>query len=58
MAVEKFNSSSNLPEAVCPIIFIDKEAVMDAWVRASLIAIELLAIAVNSAKIRLKLKSE
>jgi len=54
MAVEKLNSSSSLPAAVEPMI--DKEAVIDAWVRASLVAIELLAIAINSAQIKLKLK--
>ena len=56
MAVEKLNSSSRLQEVVDPII--DKEAIIDAWVRISVVAIELIAIAINSAQIKLKLKSE
>ena len=56
MAVEKVNSSSGLPEAVVPII--DKEAVRDTLVRVSIVAIELLAIAIHSVETKLKLKSE
>lgn len=54
MAAEKLSPSSGLPEAVDPII--NKEAVMDAWVRVPVVAIELLAIAIHS--IQTKLKSE
>jgi hypothetical protein len=42
MAVEKVNSSSSLGEVVDRIL--DKGIVIDAWVRVSLVGIELLAI--------------
>jgi hypothetical protein len=42
MAVEKVNSSSSLAEVVDRIL--DKGVVVDAWVRVSLVGIELLAI--------------
>jgi hypothetical protein len=42
MAVEKVNSSSSLAEVVDRIL--DKGIVIDAWVRVSLVGIELLAI--------------
>jgi gas vesicle structural protein len=42
MAVEKVNSSSSLAEVVDRIL--DKGVVIDAWVRVSLVGIELLAI--------------
>ncbi|GFZ93948.1 hypothetical protein CYANOKiyG1_04560 [Okeania sp. KiyG1] len=42
MAVEKTNSSSSLAEVVDRIL--DKGVVIDAWVRLSLVGIELLAI--------------
>ena len=42
MAVEKINSSSSLAEVVDRIL--DKGVVIDAWVRVSLVGIELLAI--------------
>jgi gas vesicle structural protein len=42
MAVEKVNSSSSLAEVVDRIL--DKGIVVDAWVRVSLVGIELLAI--------------
>lgn len=42
MAVEKMNSSSSLAEVVDRIL--DKGIVVDAWVRVSLVGIELLAI--------------
>lgn len=42
MAVEKVNSSSSLGEVVDRIL--DKGVVVDAWVRVSLVGIELLAI--------------
>ncbi|MFM6350589.1 MAG: gas vesicle structural protein GvpA [Dolichospermum sp.] len=43
MAVEKTNSSSSLAEVIDRIL--DKGIVIDAWVRVSLVGIELLAIA-------------
>jgi len=42
MAVEKMNASSSLVEVVDRIL--DKGIVIDAWVRVSLVGIELLAI--------------
>ncbi len=42
MAVEKSNASSSLVEVVDRIL--DKGVVVDAWVRVSLVGIELLAI--------------
>jgi hypothetical protein len=42
MAVEKVNASSSLAEVVDRIL--DKGVVIDAWVRVSLVGIELLAI--------------
>jgi 4-hydroxy-3-methylbut-2-enyl diphosphate reductase IspH len=42
MAVQKVNSSSSLAEVVDRIL--DKGVVIDAWVRISLVGIELLAI--------------
>mgnify|MGYP001806213664 CR=1 FL=1 len=42
MAVEKVNASSSLAEVVDRIL--DKGVVVDAWVRVSLVGIELLAI--------------
>lgn len=42
MAVEKTNASSSLVEVVDRIL--DKGIVIDAWVRVSLVGIELLAI--------------
>jgi gas vesicle structural protein len=42
MAVEKVNASSSLAEVVDRIL--DKGIVVDAWVRVSLVGIELLAI--------------
>jgi gas vesicle structural protein len=42
MAVEKVNASSSLAEVVDRIL--DKGVVVDAWVRLSLVGIELLAI--------------
>ncbi|OBQ15340.1 MAG: gas vesicle synthesis protein GvpA [Anabaena sp. WA113] len=42
MAVEKTNSSSSLAEVIDSIL--DKGIVIDAWVRVSLVGIELLAI--------------
>jgi hypothetical protein len=42
MAVEKTNSSSSLAEVIDRIL--DKGVVIDAWVRVSLVGIELLAI--------------
>jgi hypothetical protein len=42
MAVEKVNASSSLAEVVDRIL--DKGIVIDAWVRVSLVGIELLAI--------------
>ena len=42
MAVEKVNSSSSLAEVVDRIL--DKGIVVDAWVRVSLVGIELLAV--------------
>jgi hypothetical protein len=42
MAVEKVNSSSSLAEVIDRIL--DKGIVVDAWVRVSLVGIELLAI--------------
>ncbi|GFZ93959.1 gas vesicle structural protein GvpA [Okeania sp. KiyG1] len=42
MAVEKVNSSSSLAEVVDRIL--DKGVVIDAWVRLSLVGIELLAV--------------
>ena len=42
MAVEKVNSSSRLAEVVDRIL--DKGVVIDAWVRVSLVGIELLSI--------------
>lgn len=42
MAVEKVNSSSSLAEVIDRIL--DKGVVIDAWVRVSLVGIELLAI--------------
>jgi hypothetical protein len=42
MAIEKMNASSSLAEVVDRIL--DKGIVVDAWVRMSLVGIELLAI--------------
>lgn len=42
MAVEKVNSSSSLAEVIDRIL--DKGIVIDAWVRVSLVGIELLTI--------------
>ncbi|MCZ8250815.1 gas vesicle structural protein GvpA, partial [Microcystis sp. LE19-195.1E] len=42
MAVEKTNSSSSLAEVIDRIL--DKGIVIDAWVRVSLVGIELLAL--------------
>ncbi|MBE9057129.1 gas vesicle structural protein GvpA, partial [Sphaerospermopsis sp. LEGE 08334] len=42
MAVEKTNSSSSLAEVIDRIL--DKGIVVDAWVRVSLVGIELLAV--------------
>jgi hypothetical protein len=42
MAIEKVNASSSLAEVVDRIL--DKGIVVDAWVRVSLVGIELLAI--------------
>ena len=42
MAVEKTNSSSSLAEVIDRIL--DKGIVIDAWVRVSLVCIELIAI--------------
>ncbi|MDB9382645.1 gas vesicle structural protein GvpA [Nodularia spumigena CS-584] len=42
MAVEKTNSSSSLAEVIDRIL--DKGIVIDAWVRVSLVRIELIAI--------------
>jgi hypothetical protein len=42
MAIEKMNASSSLAEVVDRIL--DKGVVIDAWVRVSLVGIELLAI--------------
>ncbi len=42
MAVEKVNSSSSLAEVIDRIL--DKGIVIDAWVRVSLVGIELLSI--------------
>lgn len=42
MAVNKMNSSSSLAEVVDRIL--DKGVVIDAWVRVSLVGIELLAV--------------
>ena len=42
MSVEKVNSSSSLAEVVDRIL--DKGVVIDAWVRVSLVGIELLSI--------------
>ena len=42
MAVEKTNASSSLVEVIDRIL--DKGVVIDAWVRVSLVGIELLAI--------------
>lgn len=42
MAVEKINASSSIVEVVDRIL--DKGIVVDAWVRVSLVGIELLAI--------------
>lgn len=42
MAIEKMNASSSLAEVVDRIL--DKGIVIDAWVRVSLVGIELLAI--------------
>jgi hypothetical protein len=42
MAVEKTNSSSSLAEVIDRIL--DKGIVIDAWVRVSLVGIELLAV--------------
>ena len=55
MALEKINSYSRLVKFVDPIL--DKEAVIDAWVRVSVVGIELLAITINSTKIKFKLKN-
>jgi len=55
MALEKINSYSRLVKFVDPIL--DKEAVIDAWVRISVVGIELLAIAISSTQIKLKLKN-
>jgi len=42
MAIEKVNASSSLAEVVDRIL--DKGIVIDAWVRVSLVGIELLAV--------------
>jgi hypothetical protein len=42
MAIEKMNASSSLAEVIDRIL--DKGIVVDAWVRVSLVGIELLAI--------------
>jgi hypothetical protein len=42
MAVEKVNSSSSLAEVIDRIL--DKGVVIDAWVRVSLVGIELLSV--------------
>jgi hypothetical protein len=42
MAIEKVNASSSLAEVIDRIL--DKGIVIDAWVRVSLVGIELLAI--------------
>jgi hypothetical protein len=42
MAIEKMNASSSLAEVVDRIL--DKGVVVDAWVRVSLVGIELLAV--------------
>jgi len=42
MAVEKVNSSSSLAEVIDRIL--DKGIVIDAWVRVSLVGIELLSV--------------
>jgi hypothetical protein len=42
MAIEKMNASSSLAEVVDRIL--DKGIVIDAWVRVSLVGIELLAV--------------
>ncbi|MEI8165002.1 MAG: gas vesicle structural protein GvpA [Chloroflexales bacterium] len=42
MAIEKVNASSSLAEVIDRIL--DKGIVVDAWVRVSLVGIELLAI--------------
>jgi hypothetical protein len=42
MAIEKVNASSSLAEVVDRIL--DKGIVVDAWVRVSLVGIELLAV--------------
>jgi hypothetical protein len=42
MAIEKMNASSSLAEVIDRIL--DKGIVIDAWVRVSLVGIELLAI--------------
>jgi gas vesicle structural protein len=42
MAIEKMNASSSLAEVVDRIL--DKGIVVDAWVRVSLVGIELLAV--------------
>ena len=42
MAIEKLNASSSLAEVIDRIL--DKGIVVDAWVRVSLVGIELLAI--------------
>ncbi|MCG8351010.1 MAG: gas vesicle structural protein GvpA [Chloroflexales bacterium] len=42
MAVEKVNASSSLAEVIDRIL--DKGVVIDAWVRVSLVGIELLAV--------------
>lgn len=55
MAVEKINLYSSLVKFIDPIL--DKEAVIDAWVRVSVVGIELLAITINSTKIKFKLKN-
>ena len=42
MAIEKMNSSSSLAEVIDRVL--DKGLVVDAWVRVSLVGIELVAI--------------
>jgi len=42
MAIEKMNASSSLAEVIDRIL--DKGIVIDAWVRVSLVGIELLAV--------------
>jgi hypothetical protein len=42
MAIEKMNASSSLAEVIDRIL--DKGIVVDAWVRVSLVGIELLAV--------------